>query len=340
MNGEDAFLTALRRGLGPAASGEGVELGIGDDAAVLRLPPGERLVATVDMVVEGQHFLRQGPVAADPGDIGWRALVVNLSDLAAMGARPLWALSSVGVPAGFSPTELEAVYAGLAEAAKRFGIAVVGGNLAVVAERLVVDVTALGGVKRWVPRSGGRPGDRICVTGRLGAAAAGLALSRLGSEAQRRLPEADVALLLSACRRPQPRLREGRALAALAPYGVRAMCDVSDGLTCDLGHLCGPRMGAVLWRSALPVPRAVEDAARRAGVEVLEWVLGGGEDYELLCLVAPEAVDAARDAVAMTGDTPLAVIGECVASPGLRLATDEGQEGQPLPASGWDPFGR
>jgi len=338
MNGEDALVAALIRGLGPAASGEGVELGVGDDAAVLRPPPGRRLVATVDMLVEGQHFERQGPAAASPADVGWRALAVNLSDVAAMGARPLWALSSVGVPAGFTPADLEAVYVGLAEAAVRFGVAVVGGNLARVAERLVLDITILGCVEHPVTRNGGRPGDRICVTGRLGAAAAGLAVIRAGTDARARLPETDAALLLAAQRRPEPRMREGLALGRLAPTGVRAMCDVSDGLTRDLAHLCGADLGAVLWRSRLPSPQAVENAAALVGADPLSWVLGGGEDYELLCLVAPEAVDGAREAVARSGGVPLTVIGECVAGPGLRLAQEPGGEGRPLDATGWDPF--
>ena len=326
--GEEAFLAAVRRALGTAADGPGVESGIGDDAAVLRPPPGQRLVASVDMLVEDQHFRRRGPGAAAPADIGWRALAVNLSDLAAMGAWPLWALVSVGVPADFSPEDLEAVYGGLAEAARDCGLAVVGGNLAVVPERLVLDVTVLGAAVRPVPRTGGRPGDLVCVTGRLGAAAAGLALLSAGEVP----PQWDE--LRQAQWRPRPRLAEGRALAALE--AVHAMCDVSDGLARDLAGLCGTGLGALLRAEDLPIPASVVAAAAQTGCDPLEWALGGGEDYELLCLVAPGAVAAAQKAVAAAGGVPLTVIGACRSQPGLHV--ERSGTVQPLATSGWDPF--
>lgn len=338
MGGEDELIAAIRRTLGPAALGEGVELGIGDDAAVLAPPAGERLVATVDMLVEGQHFQRGGVAGSSLQDIGWRALAVNLSDVAAMGARPLWALVSLGVPDGFPAESLEELYAGLSAAARRFGVAVVGGNLARVAERLVVDLALLGAAGCPVTRAGGRPGDLVCVTGTLGAAAAGLALTRAAEAVA--VAGADAAPLLLAQRRPEPRLLEGRTLAEFGSDGLRAMCDVSDGLTRDLERLGGVDLGAVLWRSRLPVRPEVRRVAEALGTDPLAWVLGGGEDYELLCLLAPEAVDAARRALALRGGAPLTVIGECVAEPGLRLATAPGERGLPLSPAGWDPFRR
>jgi len=335
--GEAAWLAAVVSGLGAAVSGEGVLRGIGDDAAVLALPAGESLIATVDMVVEGQHFERRGPRAATPADIGWRALAVSQSDIAAMGGRPLWALSSLGVPDGMTAAEVEALCAGLAEAAAAYGTAVVGGNLARNPERLVLDVTVLGAARRPLSRAGARPGDLVGVTGRLGAAAAGLALLR-GGERLRAACGAAAGECLQAQRRPQPRVAEGLALGALGPQGVRAMCDVSDGLAIDLARLCGGTLGAVLWREALPVPAAVRAAAACAGEDALQWALHGGEDYELLCAVAPEAASAAPRAVARAGGA-LHLIGEFTATPGeLRLAARRGGRGGPLPASGWDPF--
>ena len=330
---EAQLLAVLRRALGPRADGPGVEIGIGDDAAVLRLPPG-RLVATVDMLVEGQHFVRQGPMAASPADIGWQALAVNVSDIAAMGGRPLWVLCSLGLPADLAPGELEDVYTGIAEAASAFGVAVAGGNLARLAERLVLDVTALGVAERPLRRGRAQPGDSLCVTGRLGAAAAGLRLAK-GAAA----PPAGADALLEALRRPRPRIQEGMALAALD--GVRSACDVSDGLVVDLRRLLGPGVDAVLWEDQLPVPDAVRAAAAAAGADPLEWVLHGGGDYELVCAVVPNALAAARAAVAAAGGVPLHAIGECAAgAPGGRVSLAAARGGPPraLDPRGWDPF--
>lgn len=334
--GDEAhLLEALRQTLGACSRGPGVDVGIGDDAAVLYLPVG-RLVATVDMLVEGQHFVRHGPTAGMPADIGWQALAVNVSDVAAMGGRPLWALCSLGLPADLAPGELEALYSGIAEAATAFGVTIVGGNLARLAERLVVDVTVLGVVDRPLCRGGARPGDCLCVTGRLGAAAAGLRLSH-GDAGM--VDGSD--FLLEALRRPQPRVREGLALGALAGGGVRSVCDLSDGLAVDLRRLLAPGVDAVLWQDHLPVPDGVRAAAAATGEDALEWVLHGGGDYELVCAIAPEALKDARASLVGVGGAPLHTIGVCSEGvPGgqLFLAPTRGGIRHPVAPRGWDPF--
>ncbi len=340
--GEAALLEAVRRGLGPAAAGPGVALGIGDDAAVLEVPPG-RLLFSVDLLVEGQHFRRRGRGASRPEDVGWRALAVNASDIAAMGGRPLWALSSLGVPDGVAPAEVEALCRGMAEAAEAFGLAVVGGNLARSPGPLLVDVAILGAALRPVARTGAREGDLVCVTGRVGAAAAGLAVLGAAAPLRRALgPAAE--RLVAAQLRPRPRLAEGLALGALP--GVRAMCDVSDGLAVDLARLCGADLDAVLWRDALPVPADVAAAAATLGDGeplALRWALHGGEDYELLCAVAPEALEAAGAAVSAAGGV-LHAVGRFGSRPGgapaLRLAPGAAAEAdaRPIEPRGWDPF--
>ena len=333
--GEERVLAALRQALGARVGGPGVEIGIGDDAAVLRPPPG-RLVATVDMLVEGQHFLRRGPMAGQPADVGWQAMAVNLSDVAAMGGRPLWALCSLGLPDDLEAGEVESLYAGMAEAAEAFGVAVVGGNLARLAERLVVDVTVLGVVDRPLCRGRARPGDYLCMTGRVGAAAAGLHLAR--TDAGKRDGSAP---LLAALRRPQPRVREGIALGALGGDAIRSACDLSDGLAVDLCRLLAPGVDAVLWQDHLPVPDAVRATAEAAGVDPLEWVLHGGGDYELACAVAPAAIAQAQAALVRVGQAPLHTIGICeAAEPGGRLYIAPRQDGtrRPVARSGWDPF--
>ena len=330
--GEAAWLSALMAGFGSTITGSGVVVGIGDDAAVLALPAGERLVATVDMVVEGQHFTHSGPGASTPEDIGWHALAVNLSDLAAMGARPLWVLCSLGVPPGLPPEFARRLASGMAELAAPLGVRIVGGNLARVSAGLVVDITALGAVGQALRRDGARPGDLVCVTGNLGRAAAGLALAQAGRGA-----DAVTGPLLAALRRPQPRVRAGVALGGAAGQ-LHAACDISDGLAADLGRVCDASgVGAELWRPALPVDLATRTAADRLGQDPLAWAVHGGEDYELLLAVPPAAASAVG-ALLESVDTPLAVVGAFREEPGLYLGDGPGRDLRPLAGDGWDPF--
>jgi thiamine-monophosphate kinase len=337
--GEAALLSRIRRILGEALEGPGVACGIGDDAAVLVPPSGAQLVATVDMVVEGQHFRLEGPRASRLPDVGWRALAVNLSDVAAMGARPLWALCSLGLPPRVKAEGLEELYTGVRALAAAHGVAVVGGNLARVPERLVIDVTVIGQARSPILRSGARPGDLLVVTGSLGRAAAGLrlaeALARGGESAP--LPMEIPPVLEAARLRPQPRVAEGIAVGGLGAHAVHAACDVSDGLAVDALRLCPPECGIVLWEDALPVDQEVRHAARWLGIDPLEMVLHGGEDYELLLAVAPESMEAVRRALG-----PLAgaqAIGQVAAGvQGLVLQPQAGGPPRPVPPRGWDPF--
>src|SRR6266542_586282 len=240
--GEFEIIALFTRAL-PLAGRE-VVVGPGDDAAVLRPAPGEDLVATVDAVVAGVHFDGR----ASPADVGWKALAVNLSDLAAMGARPVAALVALGLPRGTRAATVRGLARGLGACARAHRTPVVGGNVT-CADALSVTVTVLGAVAegRAVLREGARPGDLVAVTGTLGDAARGL---RSGAEAA----------LARRQRRPTPRVAAGLALASL----VRAGIDVSDGLVQDLGHLCrASRVGARIGVSELPLSAAYRRAARR-----------------------------------------------------------------------------
>jgi thiamine-monophosphate kinase len=308
VGGEFALIDRFTRAL--PLRGAGVVVGPGDDAAVLRPPPGEELVATVDAVVEGVHF----DARFSPADVGWKALAVNLSDLAAMGARPLHALVALGVPPGTAAARLRGVARGLGACARAHGVAVVGGNVT-RARELSVTVTVLGAVPAGgaLLRRGARPGDLVAVTGTLGDAALGRAQGAPRPLALRQ-------------RRPVPRLAAGRALAAVARAGI----DVSDGLAQDLGHLCrASGVGARVEVASLPLSPAYRRAARHLA-DALAPALGGGEDYELLVAVPAAALPAAR-AAAARGGTRLTVIGRFVRGRGVALVGPDGEAVPPPP---------
>lgn len=291
----DAFVSAFPRP--PAPSGPG------DDAAVL--PPTRRAgVVTTDAVVENVHFSRP---AFSLADVGHKALAVNLSDVAAMGARPTWFTVALGLPKGVGGREVRALARGMASLARRHGASLVGGNVT-QARELSVTVT-VAGTLAGAPllRSGGRPGDVVYVSGPLGEAAAGLEVLSAGRGSERPL-----AGLVRAQRRPAPHL----AFAAVARRFASAGLDVSDGLAQDLGHLCrASGVGAELDSEALPRTAALE---AWAGPRWVDLALRGGEDYVLLVAIPAARVGAFEAAVA---HARLAAhrIGHLAAKSALRL---------------------
>jgi len=266
--GEFALIDAVRERLGAAASGPALLLGSGDDAAVVATADG-RVVATTDVLVEGRHFRTDWSA---PADVGARAAASNLADIAAMGAAPTALLVGLGIP---PETEVEWVLGlvdGVAEEVSGAGAVVAGGDV-VRCDRLVVWVTALGSLEGRDPvtRSGARAGDLVAVTGRLGWAAAGLAVLSRGFRSPR--------VLVDAHRRPAPPYAEGPRAAAL---GATAMVDVSDGLVADLGHVArASGVGIELSSDAFHVPQELTDTARALNADPVHWLLGGGEDHAL-----------------------------------------------------------
>lgn len=279
-----------------------VRLGVGDDAALVRVPPGQELVLALDVINAGVHF----PAESAGRTVGHRALAVNLSDLAAMGADPAWALLGLTLPA-VDEGWIAEFAAGFAVLAERFGVSLVGGDTTRGA--LAVSVTAAGLVPagQALRRAGARPGDAIWVSGTPGDAAAGLALLQgtLHGDASAR------AALVQRFEFPEPRVALGRALRGLAT----ACIDVSDGLAGDLGRLCAASgVGAELDARSLPLSPSLR-AVAEAG-PALQFALAGGDDYELL-FTAPAA---ARDQVdSLSAIVPLARIGTIVAVPGVRI---------------------
>jgi thiamine-monophosphate kinase len=303
LSGEFAFLERLRRALPEPPAGQ---VGVGDDTAVLE---GGLLFAT-DVLTEGVHFdLRW----STPADVGWKALAVNLSDIAAMGGTPRAAVCAVVLGAG-RKGEADEVAAGLMTAAAELGCPLVGGDTAVGAA-LTVTVAVVGDSPGTgaVLRGGAQPGDSVFVTGPLGGSKAALAALRRGDD-----PDP---VALARLQRPVPRLLEGRT-AAVA--GASAMIDLSDGLSSDLAHLCrASGVGARLEASAVPAgPGATVDDA-----------LSGGDDYEL-CFTAPDPVRVA-EAFAAAGLHLPAQIGTMIAGAEVLLSTPGGGT-WPLAPGGWE----
>ncbi len=329
IGGEFGWIDRVR-GAQAGASAGGLAVAIGDDAAVLDVPPGRQVVVTTDLMLEGTHFRREW---SGFDDIGWKAAAVNLSDIAAMGADPTFAFISLAFGPDEQVEDLDALYRGLSDCLARHGARLAGGDTNRTNGGLVLNVAQLGTVppgRAWT-RAGGQIGDILLVTGALGDSAGGLALlTRFGAgEAARLSPH-----LVAAHRRPSPRLEAAWALQKAGV--VRAAMDISDGLAGDLPKLCAASgCGARVSLAALPVSDALRDAQGLLSQPALDIALFGGEDFELLLAVAPADVDAARAAVASAGTT-LTVIGELTPT-GLTLLGPDG-EARPFLRRGWDHF--
>ncbi len=270
----------------PLAAGFPGALNLADDAAVLTVPPGQELVLTTDAIIAGVHFL---PADA-PGDVARKVLRVNLSDLAAKGARPLAYTLTLAIGRDADDGWVEAFAAGLAEDQAEYGIALAGGDSVSTDGPVWASITAFGLVDagRMVRRGGARPGDAVLVTGTIGDAALGL----MAEQGRLAVGEADRAALVDRYRRPRPRTHLAAAIGAHA----HAAIDVSDGLAADFGHLC--RESQAVGR--IEVSRIPLSPAARRAVEadpgLVEQVLGGGDDYEVLLTAPPEAVPELRAA--------------------------------------------
>lgn len=312
--GERGLIERVRRRLG--GPGAGVLVGIGDDAAALAWPGGTLLIST-DTLVEDVHFRR---TTSSFRELGWKALAVNLSDIAAMGGEPRYVLLALALPSTTAVADVDELYAGLAELAGLHAVALIGGDTCAAPDRLVLTITVVGRVDGApLTRSGARPGDALLVTGTLGAAAAGLA-----SLARSDVPlDAEAAAILHrAHRAPTPRVAEGRLVHASG--AGTAMIDLSDGLATDLGHIAAESaVGAEVRLAALPIADATRAAAGALGADARAWAVSGGEDYELLFTAAPDRARALAARVSTETGTPVSLIGEIrPAGDGIRFLDD------------------
>lgn len=298
-----------------------VRLGIGDDAALLAVPPGQELAVAIDTMVEGVHFPR-GTAAAD---LGWKALAVNLSDLAAMGATPAWALLALTLP-GADAALVEGLADGFAQLARAHRVALVGGDTTRGPLSLSVAVHGFVPPGQALTRAGARIGDAVLVTGTLGDAAAGLRLLQGAQPFDATQPAH--AFLRGRLDRPTPRVAAGLALRALA----NACIDVSDGLVADVAHIAAASaVGVDLEARALPLSSAMRAVFDEHAAQTL--ALSGGDDYELCFTVAAPRVDEAQAALAALGVLATR-IGRVVEGEGVRVQG----EGMALVQAGWDHF--
>jgi thiamine-monophosphate kinase len=271
--------------------GTSLLVGIGDDAAVIKQAAERETVITADLLVEDIDFRRD---TTEAHLLGHKALAVSLSDIAAMGARPRWALLSLGVPREVWDTDfVDDFYEGFFALAENYDVALIGGDVSRTPAAIVVDSVVLGETMsgRAVLRRGARPGDHIFVTGTLGGAAAGLRLLERGTRFRKSVgptseEQRDVEQLLLRQLRPSPRVGWGVLLGA--EQLATAMIDLSDGLSSDLTHLCREsRAGALLEAARLPINPAVSRICGRRSLDPLALALDGGEDFELLFTVSP-----------------------------------------------------
>ncbi|WP_068777524.1 thiamine-phosphate kinase [Paenibacillus sp. FJAT-26967] len=315
----------------------GVVTGIGDDAAVAALSPGMQLVATCDTMTEGIHFL---PVTMRDEDIGFKAMASNISDIAAMGARPRYALIALSVPPDADVEQIRRIYDGLYECAALYGVTVIGGDTTSTRSGIVLTVTVLGEVAAGeaLLRSGAKPGDAVFVTGPLGGSAAGLAwLLRRGVKAAQwgALPAAE-AELVRAHTRPLPQVAAGELLQRTGL--CRALNDISDGLASEAGEIAeASGVGLLIAEELLPLAAGLAACAEELAADPLEWVLYGGEDYQLLGTAQEADMAVLREVFAQDG-LSLYVIGRVTdADGGVRLQRPDGTV-QPLPKRGYNHF--
>jgi len=320
--GEFGLIELVAKTVGKTSGGK-VLIGIGDDAACWKAE-GLQL-ATTDTLIDGIHFDFKDITWRE---LGWKAMAANLSDIAAMGGRPLYALVSLGIPAETETDDIIELYKGMIELAKKYYVRIVGGDT-VASPVTAITLTVIGEVEKKgkvLRRSAAKHGDMVAVTGTFGASAAGLAMMRRDLSFDKKT----AAALREAHFKPKPRLKDGLILAR---NGVRAAIDVSDGLLGDLEKMClASGVGAKLFSNRIPIHPAV---LKSFGNEALTLALTGGEDYELIFTAPQKIVDRAKREL----PCPVTVIGRIVKGKGVKVLDEDGNEFS-WGSSGWDHFAK
>jgi thiamine-monophosphate kinase len=311
---------------------EQVTLGIGDDTASFLPRQGYEVLVTCDSMVEGRHYL---PGKISPFDLGRRAMTINISDIGAMGGRPLYALVSLGLKADIFVRDIEEMYRGFLAELNPFGASIIGGNLTKSGNGMFIDITLIGEIEqgKGIRRSGAKPGDVVLVTGYPGRSAAGLQLLLQKPEDPSLLEHP----LVWAYNTPSHRARLGEAIGQAGC--ATAMIDTSDGFLGDLGHICEESgVGAELFKEKLPVSDDLKEASRLLRKDPYDFFLGESDDYELVITCGPEKADLLRSVIARYAPVPLAEVGRITGEDReIFLVHGDGTK-ELMKGSGWDHF--
>lgn len=327
--GEFGFIDRI--GKGCLVRPQHVLQAIGDDAAAFRVPDGEAILLTADMLVERVHFLRNDAAGFN---LGYKSLAVNLSDIAAMGGAAREAFVSIAIPEDCPLPFLDDLYDGMRALAKKYEVNILGGDTAGSFADLVINISVAGSIpeEEILLRSGAKPGDRIFVTGYLGDSKAGLHL--LLHDIAADSPELQA--LADAHALPEPHLREGRFLAQAG--GVHAAIDVSDGLGSDLGHILRKSgVGARIYENRIPVTEQLKGFCERFGFHPADFAVSGGEDYVLLGTMSPDRAEATAQQFLDRFKRPLFWIGDITEGEGMLLERSDGRE-ELIRSSSWEHF--
>jgi thiamine-monophosphate kinase len=327
LGGEAALISLIRDKFG-AVTDVDLALAIGDDAALVRC--GESyMIVTTDLLVEKTHFRMD---ITDAYLLGWKAVAVNISDVAAMGGTPTYSFISIGLP-DVDVSLVEKIYEGMYDVSNAFGSVIAGGDTVASECGIVINVTQLGSVEqdRAARRSGAKAGNAIIVTNTLGDSLAGLQiLLKYGMEEAKRVSD----FLVERHLKPEPRVLEARA--AVETGKVHSMMDLSDGLSADLAKLCeASGVGAKVFADKLPISEELYIASARLDADPIALAAGGGEDYELLITCASKDSEQVINAIKSTGSSA-AVIGKIAEENNVTLVSSDGTE-QPMPSS-WKHF--
>ena len=327
--GEFGFINKISRGC--LIRPDNIIKAIGDDAAAFTVASDQVSLITTDLLVERIHFIRK---TISGFDLGYKSIAVNLSDIAAMGGQAREAFVSIGIPLTCPLDYLEAVYDGMKHLAAKFDINILGGDTTGSENDLIINVVVHGTVAkdRLLCRNTAEPGDIIFSTGYLGDSKAGLHLIL------NNLPvdSTEMQTLYRAHVLPEPHLREGRFLASQS--GIRAAIDISDGLSADLSHIAEQSaVGAKIYAAEIPVSASLQKFCAAFGFDPLEYALSGGEDYTLLCTVAPQKAEEIAQKFQNEFNRPLFRIGETTAGSRLEIIYPDGTS-KPISPLGWDHF--